>query len=113
MERIRQRQYIGRIIVYFLNRQGGTNLADFLGGSHYVAYSKSKLDVPIYIGTVRAKNNISSPLCLFVDVETMPINKAVTSGNGNRILTQKLHVQIANNPRWPQCQTEAKLLPSS
>ena len=60
-----------------------------------------------YIGAVRAKNSILSPLCLFV--ETMPINKAVASGNGNRILTQKLNVQIANNPRSPQCQTEAEL----
>jgi hypothetical protein len=64
-----------------------------------------------YIGTVGAKNNILFPLCLFV--ETMPINKAVASGKGNRILTQKLHVQIANNLRSPQCQTEAKLLSSS
>jgi hypothetical protein len=64
-----------------------------------------------YIGAVRAKNSILSPLCLFV--ETMPINKAVASRNGNRILTQKLHVQIANNPRSPQCQTEAELLSSS
>jgi hypothetical protein len=47
-ERIRQRQYIGGIIVYILNMQGGTNFADFLGGSHHVAYSKSKLDAPIY-----------------------------------------------------------------
>ncbi len=39
----------------------------------------------------------------------MPVNKAVASGNGNRILTQKLHFQIANNPRSPQCQTEAEL----
>ncbi len=54
-----------------------------------------------YIGAVRAKGSILSQLCLFV--ETMPINKAVASGNGNRILTQKLHVQIANNPRLPQC----------
>ncbi len=61
-----------------------------------------------YIGAVRAKNSILSPLCLFV--ETMPSNKAVASGNGNRILTQKLHIQIANNPRSPQCLTEAELL---
>jgi hypothetical protein len=47
-ERVRQRQYIGGIIVYILNRQGGTNFADFLGGSHHVAYSKSKLDALIY-----------------------------------------------------------------
>jgi hypothetical protein len=64
-----------------------------------------------YIGAVKAKNSILSPLCLFV--ETMPINKAVASGNGNRILTQKLHVQIANNPRSPHCQTEAEILSSS
>jgi hypothetical protein len=47
-ERIRQRQYIGEIIVYILKRQGGTNFADFLRGSHHIAYSKSKLDEPIY-----------------------------------------------------------------
>ncbi len=42
------------------------------------------------IGAVRAEKNILSPLCLFV--ETLPINKvnkAVASGNGYRILTQK------------------------
>jgi hypothetical protein len=64
-----------------------------------------------YIGAVRAKNSILSPLCLFV--ETMPINKAVASGNGNSILTQKLHIQIANNARSPQWKTEAELLSSS
>ncbi len=79
-ERICQRQYIDGIIVYILNRQDGTNFADFLEGSHHVAYSKSKFDAP---------------------------------ENGNRILTQKLHVQIANNPRLPQCQTETELLSSS
>jgi hypothetical protein len=47
-ERIRQRQYFGGIIVYFLNRQGGTNFADFFGGLHHVDYSKSKLDAPVY-----------------------------------------------------------------
>jgi hypothetical protein len=46
-----------------------------------------------YIGAVRAKNNILSPLCLLD--ETMPLNKAVASGTGNRFLTQKLHVQIS------------------
>ncbi len=40
---------------------------------------------------VRAKNNILSPLCLFV--ETMPNNKAVASENGNRILIQKWHIK--------------------
>jgi hypothetical protein len=47
-ERIRQRQYIGGIIAYILNRRGGTNFADFLEGSHHAAYSKSKFDAPIY-----------------------------------------------------------------
>jgi hypothetical protein len=40
-----------------------------------------------YIGAVRAEKNILSPLCLFF--ETLPINKAVVSGNGYKILTQK------------------------
>jgi hypothetical protein len=35
-----------------------------------------------YIGAARAKKNILSPLCLFV--EKMPIIKAVASGNGYR-----------------------------
>ncbi len=47
-EGIRQRQYMGGSIVYILNRQGGTNFADFLGGSHHVANSKSKFVAPIY-----------------------------------------------------------------
>jgi hypothetical protein len=59
-----------------------------------------------YIDAVRAKNSFLSPLCLFV--ETMPINKAVASGNGKRILTQKRYVQIENNSRSPQCQTMAE-----
>jgi hypothetical protein len=61
-----------------------------------------------YIGAVRAKRNILTPLCLFI--QTSPNYKAVASGNGNRLLTEKQHVQIANNPRSPQCQTEAELL---
>jgi hypothetical protein len=48
VERIRQRQYIVGIIFYILNRQSGTKFADFLEGSHLVAYSKSKFDAPIY-----------------------------------------------------------------
>ncbi len=39
-----------------------------------------------YIGAVRAKNIILSPLRLFI--ETMPIIKAVASGNGNRFLEE-------------------------
>jgi hypothetical protein len=64
-----------------------------------------------YIGAVRAKNNILSLLCLFNEI--MPINKAVASGNGNILLTQKLHVQISYNLRSPQCQTMAEKLFSS
>ena len=43
-------------------------------------------------------------------VMTSPINKAVASGNGKRLFTEKRHVQIANNPRSPKCQIEAELL---
>jgi hypothetical protein len=105
-ERIRQRQYIGGVIVYILNRQGGTNFADFWEGHRSMLLIQKVNSMRQYIGAVRAKNSILSPLCLFD--ETMPINKAVASGNGNRILTQEVHVQIANNPRSPQCQTEAE-----
>ncbi len=58
------------------------------------------------IGAVRVKNNILSPFCLFDEI--MPISKAVAGGNGNRFLTQKLHVQISYNLRSPQCQTIAE-----
>jgi hypothetical protein len=40
-----------------------------------------------YIGAVRAKRNILTPLCLFI--QTSPNNKAVASGNGNRLFTEK------------------------
>jgi hypothetical protein len=43
-------------------------------------------------------------------VETMPIYKAVASGNGKRFFKWKQHVQIANDPQSPQCQTKAELL---
>jgi hypothetical protein len=76
-ERTRQRQYIGGIIAYILNRQGGTNFVDFLEGSHHVAYSKVN-SMHQYIGAVRANNSILSPLCLFV--EAMPINPPSTNG---------------------------------
>jgi hypothetical protein len=49
-----------------------------------------------YIGAVKAKRDILTPLCLFI--QTSPNNKAVASGNGNRLFTEKRHVQIANNP---------------
>ncbi len=91
-------------------RQGGSNLQD---------ESSINLALPIQkanwmrqsIGAVRAEKNILSPLCLFV--ETLPINKAVASKHGKRILTQEWHVQIANKRRSSQCRTIAELLSSS
>jgi hypothetical protein len=61
-----------------------------------------------YIGAVRAVKNIFTPLCLIV--QTLPNNLAVASGNGNRFFTQKLHVQITNKLRSPQCRTKVQLL---
>ncbi len=58
------------------------------------------------IGAVIVVSNILTPLCL-VNM-TSPNFKAVASGNGNRLFTEKRYVQIANNPRFPQCQTEAE-----
>jgi hypothetical protein len=51
-----------------------------------------------YVSAVRAKNNILSPLCLFV--ETMPIIKAVASENGRRFFRGKRHIQnrVGKNP---------------
>ena len=67
----RRRQYIGGVIVYILNRQDGTNFADFW--EVYITLLIQKVNsMRQYIGAVRAKNSILSPLCLFV--ETMPIN---------------------------------------
>jgi hypothetical protein len=93
----------GGIIVFILNRQGGTSL-------HHVPYSKSKLDGPIYL---RCKSYIRHFIPALPIRQTMPIKKAVARGNGNIILIQKLHVQNANNPWSPQCHTEADLLSSS
>jgi hypothetical protein len=59
-----------------------------------------------YIGGGIAERNILSPLCLFV--KTSPFKLTVARGIGNRFLTQKLHVQIAINSRWPQSQTDAQ-----
>jgi len=59
------------------------------------------------IGAVITERNILTPLPLFL--ETMPINKAVASGKGNRLFTGYLK----NNPRSPQWRTEAELLCSS
>jgi hypothetical protein len=90
---------------FFLNRRGGTNLrdeysnnwefADFLGGSPGITYWRSYSWEEHFV-----------PLCLFV--KTSPVYLPVASGNGNMFFTQKLHVQIANNPRSPQSQTESQ-----
>ena len=48
------------------------------------------------IGGVITERKIFTPLCLFI--QTSPIDFAVASGNGNRLLTGKRHVQISNNP---------------
>ncbi len=63
-----------------------------------------------YIGGVIAERNILSPICLIV--QTSPINLA--NGNGNRFFAQKLHVQIAYNPRSPHSpmQTDVQLIVS-
>jgi hypothetical protein len=39
-----------------------------------------------------------------------PIYKAVATGNGKDEFYRETHVETANNPRSPQCQTEAELL---
>ena len=85
-ERTCQRQYIGGIIVYILNKQSGTNFADFWE-VHITSLIQKVNSMRQYIGAVRAKNSILSPLCLFV--ETMPIKKAVASGKGNRFFYPK------------------------
>jgi hypothetical protein len=55
------------------------------------------------------ERNILTPLCLFI--MPSPINKDVANGNGKKLFTEKnRHVQIANNPGSPQCQTEAEFL---
>jgi hypothetical protein len=52
-----------------------------------------------------------APLRLFV--ETMPIYKAVATGNGIISFTEKQHVQTANNPLSPQSYTNAQRLLAS
>jgi hypothetical protein len=55
------------------------------------------------IGAVITERNTLTPLCLFI--MTLPFNKAVASGNGNRFFTWKQHVQIANDPRRHNART--------
>jgi hypothetical protein len=43
-------------------------------------------------GAVITERNILTPLHLFIMIS--PINKAVASGNGNRLFIEKRHVQI-------------------
>ncbi len=58
----------------------------------------------------KRSGGIFDPRCLFV--ETMPIYKAVATGTEIMSFTEKRQVQIANNPRLPQCQAEPELLSS-
>ncbi len=60
------------------------------------------------IGAVITERKILTPLHLFV--MTSPLNKAVASGNGNRLFTEKRHVKISYNLRSPQYHTNAELL---
>jgi hypothetical protein len=57
--------------IHIMNRRGGSNLQD-----EYSVY------IALPIGAVITERNILTPLPLFV--ETMPISKAVASGNGNK-----------------------------
>jgi hypothetical protein len=79
-----------------------------IGGFILLRLIKKSISSANTIGAVITERNILIPLPLFV--MTSPINKAVASGNGNRLFTEKWHVQIADNPQSPQYQIEAELL---
>ncbi len=59
------------------------------------------------IGAVITERKILTLFCLFI--QTSPIDFAVASGNGNRLLAGKLQLQITNKLRSPQCQCKVKL----
>jgi hypothetical protein len=66
------------------------------------------LELP-FCGEIAERNKMtrfaySSRLCLF--------NLTVTSGNGNKVFTQKLHVQLANSHPSQQSQTKIQPWPS-
>jgi hypothetical protein len=68
-----------------------------IGGLHDINYLKNQLDAPILYAPSITERKVSTPLCLFN--QTSPIDFAVASGNGNRLFTGKLHVQITNKLR--------------
>ncbi len=109
-EIIHQRQYIG--VDVFISWIGeadqicGMNFSN-IRGLHGIAYLKSQLDAPIYWRRYNCEEHFS-PLCLFL--QTSPNNLAVASENANKFFTQKLHVQIENKLRSPQCRTKVQLL---
>ncbi len=79
-------------------------------GLHGIAYLKSQLDAPIFWRSNSCEEHFYPAFPFQLFIQTSPNNLAVASGNGNRFFTQKLHVQIANKLRSPQCQTKVQLL---
>jgi hypothetical protein len=83
------------------NRFQGINSASLCS----LAYLVPRPHRPFNNSSSEALNKQKWKTCLFV--ETMPIYKAVATGNRNMSCTEK-HVQTGNNPRLPQCQTIAE-----
>ncbi len=92
------RQYIHGTKFHFLNRQAGSNLWIFWGFTLRRLFKKSIRCVSIL--ALLEQRRTFRPLLAYC-------------GNGNRLLTQKWHVQIAYNLPSPQSQTKAQLLSSS
>jgi hypothetical protein len=97
-----------------MNRRGESNLqdeySDHWGFTWHCLIEKS-ISCANTIGAVISERKILTPLCLFI--QTSSTGFAVASGNGNRLFAGKLHVQITNKLRSPQCQTKAPLLYTS
>ncbi len=103
-ERIRQRQYIGADI--FISWIGvADRICRMTIRLTWHRLFKKLISSANTIGAVIKARIILTPLPLFV--QTMPIQKALTSGNGN------IDFYRENNPRSPQWQTEPELLCSS
>jgi hypothetical protein len=97
---------IGGTMVYFLNRQGGSNLQDGDSNSEdFADFWGILLALPV--GGVIAERNILSRVAYSSRCRLL-INLAVAIGNGNTFFKQKVHVQMANNNRSPQSHTKAQ-----